>query len=198
MTMSSAYEERGRVHQKQRTRQALIDAARVLLDRGVTPTVEQAAASASVSRPTAYRYFPNQHALLAAAHPELAAESLLPRTAPRDPIERLDVASAELMRLLLQHETALRAMFRIAADKTPDTRPPLALRTGRRIRWIEDALAPMRERLDAAQFRRLVLQIGATLGIEPLMWLIDIAHVERSEAAEILRASARELLRAAL
>jgi hypothetical protein len=102
------------------------------------------------------------------------------------------------MRLLLQHETALRAMFRIAADKTPDTRPPLALRTGRRIRWIEDALAPMRERLDAAQFRRLVLQIGATLGIEPLMWLIDIAHVERSEAAEILRASARELLRAAL
>ena len=43
-----------------------------------------------------------------------------------------------------------------------------------------------------------MLQIGATLGIEPLMWLIDMAHVERTEAAEILRASPRELLEAAL
>ncbi|HKU67292.1 MAG TPA: hypothetical protein VJP85_05925, partial [Candidatus Baltobacteraceae bacterium] len=82
--------------------------------------------------------------------------------------------------------------------KPPEARPPLALRTGRRIRWVEDALAPVRERLDPQRFRRLVLQIGATLGIEPLMWLIDIAHVERTEAAEILRASARELLKAAL
>ncbi|HKU66304.1 MAG TPA: TetR family transcriptional regulator, partial [Candidatus Baltobacteraceae bacterium] len=111
--MSSAYEEHGRVLQKQRTRQALIDAARALLDRGITPTVEQAAAAAAVSRPTAYRYFPNQHALLQAAHPELAMDTLLPQAAPKDPIERLDAASAELMRLLLQHETALRAMFRM-------------------------------------------------------------------------------------
>lgn|SRR5579884_610301 len=198
MWMSSAYEESGRVNQKQRTRRALIDAARALLAQGLTPTVEQAAAAANVSRPTAYRYFPNQHALLIAAHPELQMESLLPQPAPGDPIARLDSASAELMRLLLEHETALRAMFRISADKTPATIPPLALRTGRRIRWIEDALAPVRDRLGAERFHRLVLQIGATLGIEPLMWLIDIAHVQREEAAEILRDAARSLLKGAL
>ncbi len=196
--MSSGYEQSGRVTQKQRTRQALVDATRALLERGITPTVEEAAASASVSRPTAYRYFPNQNALLAAAHPELAMDSLLPQPAPQDPIERLDAASAELMRLLLRHETALRAMFRIAADKPPQTRPPLALRTGRRIRWVEDALAPVRDKVEPQRFNRLVLQIAATLGIEPLIWLIDIAHVERREAAEILRSSARELLKGAL
>jgi AcrR family transcriptional regulator len=198
MAMSSAYEESGRIGQKQRTRNALIDAARALLSEGVTPTVEQAAASAGVSRPTAYRYFPNQQALLWAANPELRSESLLPTPAPTDPIQRLDAASAALMRLLLEHETALRAMFRIAADKTPETRPPLALRTGRRIAWIEDALEPVREKLGPTRFQRLVLQIGATLGIEPLMWLIDIAHVQRIEAAEILRDSARTLLKEAL
>lgn len=196
--MSSAYDENGRVVQKQRTKQALLDAARALLSEGVTPTVEQAAARARLSRPTAYRYFPNQHDLLFAAHPELAIDSLLPEPAPHDPVERLDAVSARLMHLLLEHETALRAMFRIAADKTPNAGPALALRTGRRIHWVEDALAPMKKSLGSRRFRRLVLQIAATLGIEPLMWLIDVAHTERQEAAEILRASARELLKGAL
>lgn len=195
---SSAYEENGRVEQKRRTRALLIDAARALLAQGVTPTVEQAAASANVSRPTAYRYFPNQHALLAASNPELNMDSLLPQPAPQDPVQRLDIASAELMRLVLSRETALRAMFRIAADKPPQERPPLALRTGRRIAWVEDALAPLRKKLGPKRFRRLVLQIGATLGIEPLIWLVDIAHVERKEAVEILRSAARDLLKGAL
>lgn len=196
--MSSAYEQRGRVGQKLRTRQLLVSAARELLSVGVTPTIEQVAARASVSRPTAYRYFSSQQALLIAAHPELAMDSLLPDPPPKDPVERLDAASAELMRLLLHDETALRAMFRIGAVKTPETDLPLALRTGRRIRWVEDALAPLKEKLEPQRFHRLVLQIGATLGIEPLMWLIDIAHVERPAAVEILRDSARQLLKSAL
>ncbi len=195
--MSSTYEHNGRTAQKQRTRQSLIDAARELLDEGATPTVEQAAERARLSRPTAYRYFRSQSELLLAAHPELAVDSLLPQKAPDDPVRRLDAASGELMGLLLEHERALRAMFRLSAEKAPQTPPP-ALRSGRRIRWVEDALAPVRKKLGPKRFRRLVLQIGATLGIEPLMWLIDVAHLERQEAVDILRASARELLRAAL
>jgi AcrR family transcriptional regulator len=196
--MSSGYEQHGRIRQKARTRDALVEAARSLLDRGITPTVEQAAASASVSRPTAYRYFPTQQALLSAAHPQLSMESLLPDSAPADPIARLDAISKELVALLLQHETALRAMWRVSLEQTADGRPPLALRTGRRIGWVDDALAPLRDKFKPEKYRRLVLQIAATLGIEPLIWLIDIAHVERKEAAEILRASARALLKEAL
>lgn len=195
--MSSAYEQAGRVNQKLRTRTALVEATRALLAQGVTPTVEQAAASASVSRPTAYRYFPNQEALLIAAHPPLAMESLVPEPASGDPLERLDAASKSLVQFLLDNETALRAMLRISLEQTAE-RPPLALRTGRRIRWIEDALAPLRSRLGPQRFHDLVLRIAAALGIEPLIWLIDIAHVERTHAAEMLRASARDILKAAL
>lgn len=196
--MSTPYERTGRVSQKSRTRRALVDAARKLLDEGATPTVERAAAAAQVSRPTAYRYFSNQHDLLVAAHPELARETLLPADAPRDPAERLDLVSKSIVDLLLDHEPALRAMLRISLERGTPPEEPLALRVGRRIGWIDDALSPLAKTLPPERYRTLTLAVAATLGIEPLVWLIDIARVERTEAAEILRSTARDVLRGAL
>jgi AcrR family transcriptional regulator len=175
-----------------------VAAARDLLSRGVTPSVEQAAAAAAVSRPTAYRYFQNQRELLSAAHPELSMRTLLPDSPPSDPLQRLDLASQALVRLLLQHEVALRAMLRISLEGERDEHNPLALRTGRRIEWVRDALAPLKTVLTAKRFRTLVLAIAATLGIEQLVWLVDIAGVKRDDAAQLMRSSARDLLRAAL
>lgn len=176
----------------------MVDAARELLSRGVTPSVEQAAAEAAISRPTAYRYFQNQRELLSASHPELAMRSLLPESPPRDPIQRLDLTSQALVQLLLQHEVALRAMLRISLEGEKDEHNPLALRTGRRIEWVQDGLAPLKTVLARKRFRTLVLAIAATLGIEQLVWLVDIAGVKRDEAVQIMRSSARDLLRAVL
>ena len=68
-----SYEQTGRSRQKHRTREQLIDATRTLIaENGAAPTVAEAAAAAHISRTTAYRYFPNQKALLVAAHPETA------------------------------------------------------------------------------------------------------------------------------
>jgi hypothetical protein len=175
-----------------------VDAARELLTRGITPTVEEVAVAAAVSRPTAYRYFPNQRELLGASHPELTMKSLLPDSPPSDPLKRLDLASKELVGLLLQHELALRAMLRISLEGERGENKSLALRTGRRIDWVKDALSPLKARLAPKRYRKLVLSVSATLGIEPLVWLIDIAGVDREEAAQILRDAARDLLRAAL
>ncbi|MBK5331042.1 MAG: TetR family transcriptional regulator, partial [Ilumatobacteraceae bacterium] len=58
-------------------------AARDLVAAGTTPTVEDAAVAASISRTTAYRYFTTKRALLLAAHPEIAATSMLPDDPPR-------------------------------------------------------------------------------------------------------------------
>jgi hypothetical protein len=46
--------------------------------------------------------------------------------------------------------------------------------------------------------RRLVLAIGAVVGIEALVWLTDIAGLSRAQAVEVMRWSARSLLHAAL
>src|SRR5207302_11507963 len=102
--MSIPYELSGRTRQKQRTRSALVAAARDLVARGHTPTVDEAATIASVSRTTAYRYFPSQRALLVAAHPEIEARFLLPETAPSGVVARLDGVVMALLELIVGGE----------------------------------------------------------------------------------------------
>jgi AcrR family transcriptional regulator len=198
MVMSIPYQLTGRTHQKARTREALVAATRQLLAEGVTPTVEQAAAAASISRTTAYRYFPNQRALLVAAYPELEARSLLGTDPPTDPEERLDVVVSEYLRLTVENEAELRAMLRLSLEPQATDRRELALRKGRVIGWLEDALSPLRGKLPERELRRLVLAIRSAAGVEALVWLTDIAGLSRQEAVEVMRGSARALLRAAL
>ena len=190
VSMSTAYEQSGRTQQKTRTRTALIEAARDLVTSGHTPTVEDAAAAASISRTTAYRYFPNQRALLTAAHPETSAATLLPPDAPDDPRERLDLVVREFMRIILNTEDQQRTMLRLSLEVLAGHPPDLPLRQGRAIGWIEDALAPIRGQIGPAQFRRLVLGVRSAMGIEALVWLTDIAGLSRGEAVEMMRWSA--------
>src|SRR6476659_5444240 len=147
MEMSIPYESTGRTRQKARTRAAMVAATRALLVEGVTPTVEQAAERAGVSRTTAYRYFANQRSLLVATYPELDSASLLPDDAPNGVPERLDFVTRLLGQRLLESETELRTMLRLSLE--PGTRTDLPLRTGRALAWIEDALAPLHDRMPA-------------------------------------------------
>jgi len=196
--MSTPYELTGRTHQKARTRGALIAAARELLAEGITPTVEQAADRADISRTTAYRYFQNQRALVLAAYPEQENPSLPGADASSDPLCRLDAVVEHFTRQVLEHELEMRAQLRLSLE--PTTPPPDALRfrRGRAIGWFEDALAPLRDRMSEAELRRLVLAVRATSGIEALVWLTDIARVSREEAVEIMRSSAHTLVKAAI
>ena len=161
--------------------------------RGTDPTVEDAAAEAGISRTTAYRYFPNQRALLAAAYPEIDAASLLPADAPpSDVAARLDLVMAAFTAFTVEWEPQLRTQLRLSLE--PGTPQP-TLRGGRAIGWIEDALRPAAGRLDV---HRLAVAIRSATGIESLVWLTDIAGLSRTEAVATMRESARALLNAAL
>jgi AcrR family transcriptional regulator len=197
-TSAIPYELTGRTRQKARTRKALVSAARQLLAEGVMPTVEQAADRAEISRTTAYRYFPNQRGLLLATYPELEAVSLLGPAPPSDPLARLDIAVRELTNQIVELEPELRAHLRLSLEPQPPGMEALPLRQGRAIRWLEDALAPLRGRMPDQDLRRLVLAIRATVGIEALVWLVDIARLSREDAVDIMRSSAATLARAAI
>ena len=196
--MSNDYVGNGRTLQKRRTRDALIVAARDLVATGETPTVERAAAAASISRATAYRYFPNQHALLAAAHPETAVTSLLPENAPDDPLGRLEIVVDAYTTMILRTEAQQRTMLRLSLEADPAERSKLPLRQGRIIRWIEEALAPLRDRMSEDDVRRLAIAIRSATGIEALAWLTDVAGLSSDDATLVLRWSAQALLRSAL
>ena len=196
--MSTPYERTGRTRQKQRTRDALVAAARDLVTQGgAAPTVEAAAEAASVSRTTAYRYFPTQNALLVAAHPETTASTLVPDDAGDDPEARLLGAVDAFIRIVVDTEHQQRTMLRLSLD--PETsRESLPLRRGRAITWFEEALSPLRPRLTDAEIHRLALSVRSAVGIESLVWLTDIAGLTRAQAAERMLWSARALLRQAL
>jgi AcrR family transcriptional regulator len=195
--VSNAYELTGRTRQKVRTRDALLRAARDLVARGASPTVEDAATAAAISRTTAYRYFKNQSALLAAAHPETKRRSLLPQDAPSTVAERVRLVVTEFLRIVLDTEAQQRTMLRLSLEERRE-HASLPLRQGRAIGWLEDALSVENERLGARGAHRLAVAIRSATGIESLVWLTDVAGLSRSEATKLMLWSADALLRAAL
>ena len=195
--MSTAYEETGRARQKQRTRSALIAATRDLVAAGGRPpTVAEAAAAAEVSRTTAYRYFPTQTSLLLAAHPEIAATSMLPADAGQDPEVRLAAAVRGFMAMILDTEPQQRTMLRLSLEIDAAARE-LPLRQGRAIGWFSEALEPLTGDLGADGVRRLAVAVRAVSGIEALVWLTDVAGMSRDEAVEQMVWSAVALVRRA-
>ena len=194
--MIMPYQETGRVQQKARTRDALVLATRSLLATGMTPTVEEAAEQASVSRTTAYRYFPTQQELLVAAYPEVGKESILDESAPADVGARFEIVFAEMARQVVENEVPLRAMLRLSLG-APDQRGELLLRRGRRRVWIADALAPLAASMAKAEFDRLVLAVSVATGIEAFIWLTDMAGLSGKQALEIMRFSAETLIASA-
>jgi AcrR family transcriptional regulator len=157
--------------------------------------VEEAAEAAGISRTTAYRYFPNQRALLVAAHPETQATSLLPPNPPDDPARRLETVIDAFTQLIADTEPQQRTMLRLSLE--PEHAPGL-LRRGRAIGWIEEALSPLRGQLSARELHCLVLAIRSATGIEARVWLSDIAGLSSKEATELMRWSARAIYRSAV
>jgi AcrR family transcriptional regulator len=195
--MSMGYESAGRVRQKQRTRAALVAAARQLVADGVTPTVEQAAEHAGISRTTAYRYFPSQGMLVVAAHPEITTISMLPADPPAEVGARLDIVVTRVTELVRDTEAQQRTMLRLSLEPERRGSGELLLRQGRVIAWLEEALAPLATDIGPDAVHTLAIAIRSSIGIEAYVWLTDVAGVSPDDATAVMRWTARSSLEAA-
>lgn len=181
----------GRTRQKARTRAALVDALRALLAQGADPSVADVAAAARISRTTAYRYFPDQRALLHAALPETGARTLLDDDAGTDPVARLDLALTRHFEFLRRWEPQLRAALRSALQPGA---PPALLRGGRAVVWYADALAPLAHTHPDLDIHDLAVRVRAVAGVEPYVWLTGVAGLAPGAACELMRANAMAIL----
>ena len=196
--MSRPYVEAGRTGQKRRTLDALVAAARQLVAAGTSPTVDEAALAAGVARSTAYRYFPGQRELLAAAHPETGRASMLPDDPPEDVAARLDAVVVAFTTMIVETEAQQRTMLRLSLELSDGEERSLPLRQGRAIAWIAEALAPLQKQMSEQEIHRLVLAIRSAIGIESLVWLTDVGGLSRDAAVASMRWSADALLSQAL
>ena len=133
-----------------------------------------------------------------AAHPEVGATTLLPDDPPEDPASRRDLVIDAFTRSTVQNEAQQRTMLRLSLEGDRGERAQLPLRQGRGIKWIEEALSPLRSEMSEAEIHRLTLAIRAATGIEALVWLTDVAGLSSDDAIDLMRWSAQALLKSAL
>jgi AcrR family transcriptional regulator len=193
----------GRPNQRRRTRKDLLEAAARLMRKGRSPTLEEVAEEALVSRATAYRYFSTVEALLIEAALDIAvpsAEDLFAGEVSEDPVARLakvDRAMAEMMRA---NEPALRMMLihslELALKGAEEDSPPS--RQNRRQPLIEAALSPLRRELEASAVDRLAKALALLIGTEAMIVFKDVLRLGESEAAEIRAWAIRALVESAL
>jgi AcrR family transcriptional regulator len=190
----------GRVNQKQRTRAAIVAAARDLISGSAEVTMPAVARAALVSEATAYRYFPDLVSLLREVidgtwpSPAQALASVEHST---DAVERIAAGTERLLRHVQAYQGAVRAM--IAASVV---RPGAAgVRPGYRFAIIDYALAPLESSLgrdDPESFRRLKQDLGIVVSAEALFTLTDLYELSPEEAIASAVRSARAITAAAI
>ena len=192
--------DQGRVGQKLKTRRRILSSASALVAAGKTPTVEQAADAAGVSRRTAYRYFPAQTKLLTEAELEglrAPMEAMLAGAPPGAELQDLELRVGALIdrmqSMAIRNEGLLRTMIH---QTVLESSPTGQLRRGtRRLDWIAAATEPLREQVKPAAYRRLVAALALCGGIEALLVLRDICGLPQQEAIAVSRWAAQSLLK---
>jgi AcrR family transcriptional regulator len=190
----------GRSNQKERTRTAIVTAAREAIASGGEIAMPDVARRALVSEATAYRYFPDLASLLREAlagiwdSPEHA---MAPMAGSDDPVERIGFATEFLLREVLAHQAAVRAM--IAASVT---KPAAAgMRPGRRIGLIDEALRPLNATMAVqhpAEFEQLKRGLVLVVSAEALFTLTDLCGLAPDVAIASAVQTARSLTAAAI
>jgi AcrR family transcriptional regulator len=195
-----------RANQKARTRAAIVTAASELrAAAGTMPTVAEAAAAAGVARATAYRYFPTQEALeleVADIRADVAAiETLLEEPTAGDVENRVLGLLDAFNPIVVQKEEHFRRALWVYLDtwlrshRAGQEAP--AVREGRRMRWLDQALGPL-EGIDDDRRRRLLAALSLTLGGDALVVMKDVCALDDDEALDVLRWTAAAILGAAL
>jgi AcrR family transcriptional regulator len=202
-------EEGGRYRQRRRTRAAIVDAAARLLKDGRTPSMAEVAEAADVSRRTLYQYFPTlDHLLLDATLGTLSGETV-PRAieaalaAGGDDAERVANAIGAIAAESARQMTAGRSLIRLTVGGPPPEKADAAGAGGakrgfRRVAWLEQATAPLKDVLSPGHLEHLITALAMVAGWEALIVLSDIRGLTPGQQQEIVTWSARALIDAAL
>ena len=191
----------GRTAQRRRTRTAIVAATRQLVAEGKTPSIDEIAAAADVSRRTIYMYFPTVDQLLLDATVGLLSEATVDASLDHDRfgddvIARTDALAKTLVGLAPDTLPLGRKIIRLTVDTPPETEGER--RGYRRVEWIERAVEPLRDRVTADQYERLVSALSLVLGWEAMVVLRDVRGLDPTREEDVIRWASRVLVEATI
>ncbi|GAA0950134.1 TetR/AcrR family transcriptional regulator [Kribbella koreensis] len=195
-----------REQQKQRTRQALIDAYLTMVrDGGESPTVQQVAEKAGISVATAYRYFPNPKSLrddgsTFATRDFPTFEEVL-ADAGDDPLVRVELLIRTITGLQFADEPVWRSVFQMTQERWfaqwEAGGEMVPVRSTARRDGVELALRPLAGELPKKDFARLVNAVMLVWGVEAVIATRDAVGLEPGEALDTMVWAAQALIQAA-
>jgi len=201
VTAGAKMENKGRVNQRKRTRNDILFAAGRLLSEGKSPTMEDVAAEAMVSRATAYRYFPSLEALLVEApiHGSVPDPArIFADSSIESPEDRIDAAESALHDMVYDNELQLRAMMLNSLKLSLENGDGIPVRQSRRMGFIDAALGPVRAKLGRSSYKRLCAALCLFFGPESMIVFEDVLPLGKDEARKVKSWGVRALVRAAL
>jgi AcrR family transcriptional regulator len=182
----------------------LREAVGELLRRGGPLTVPAVAELAGVSRATAYRYLPNNDAVVLHATMSLADNPLDdPDWGPSAAGASVEISdrTADVVRATaawaFDHETELRTFLRLSLEPAREHEKPRRGLTNRG-RWIAELLEGLPSDVPPHARERLANALIPLFGSDAIVWTTDMAELSRQEAIEVLTWMAQALVKATL
>jgi AcrR family transcriptional regulator len=197
--MTESAVQPGRAAQRRRTRRAIVEAGSRLLASGAEPSIADIAAAADVSRRTVYMHFPTLDQLLLDATVGAMTtdvDDLISGFESDDVRQRVGLVIDGLCASIESMLPLGRKLIKLTVDTPPIQGAPK--RGHRRVRWIEEAVEPVRRDLGPARFERLVSALAVVIGWEAFIVLFDARGLTFEQAQDTIRYTAGVILDAAL
>lgn len=188
----------GRVNQKLRTREKILNAALDLLKSKVEFSLEDVAEHMGLSRATVYRYFSNVDILCAEAALNLhtkTTEELLSEVEGLNLSETLFHIQKYFNTLAQKHEATFRKYLSVVLAESVRGTKASKLRGSRRPIVLEKALSKFSKEITLDNRRNLQLITTVLSGIEPLVANKDVNCISKKEADELLRWALKMILK---
>jgi AcrR family transcriptional regulator len=198
----------GRTNQKLRTRLALLQGARELMERGEPVSVTAAAKQSGISVATAYRYFSDPDALASEAILDLdlakSGNLMAEVSGALSGIDDVEARVLTVHRILFAFTRRVEMPYRLFLAKTLEAhvkaggKPKTIARGGRRLPMLELALAPVSDKLSSTAFHDLICALSVGSGIEVFLVLKDICGLADPDIDRIAERNLLAILRAHL
>ena len=194
---------KGRGRQKQRTRQALLDAATELAKNGRSPSIAEVAEAANMSTATAYRYFPNTQSLWADLGIRAVGLEHLVADLPEDAEERIETVIRRATSTQFGNEAMWREVLRATQERwfsqqsVPEAER-VPVRGSTRLEATRIALAPLEKTLSADKLEQLTMATMLVFGLEAMVVTRDALSLDEPSAADVMTWAAKALIRSAI